>query len=102
VAGTISVFFSGSDGGFGVAGELAKVGDVFEVDFLSVGIAFDFNAFLLEAFGFGGVLSVSLISPSSRLSSASEVVVFVRDVAVFAIADGGAAVEGVDVDSSSP
>jgi hypothetical protein len=83
------------------AGGLVEVGDAFELDFLSVEDPFDF---LTEALAFGAagrVFSVSLISPSSRLSSVSKAVVFVvGKVAVFSIADGGAVVDGKD--SSSP
>ena len=104
-----------------------EVGFEMTVDFLLsvVRVAFDFDPFLLgTAFDFcavvaGGVLSVSLISPSSLLSSASDVVVaFVRlavavsvpvvivDMVVavdFPKADGGAAVgPRPDTDSSSP
>ena len=82
---------------------LAEIGDNFEVDCLSLGFALGLDAFLGVPFGFetaSGVLSVSLISPSSRLSSASEAAAFVRDATLFLIAEGGAMVDGVD--SSSP
>jgi hypothetical protein len=102
VTGVSSICCSG-DGAFKVVGGLGEVGDAFEVDFLSVEVAFDLDVFLVEALGLGTagrLLSVSLISPSSRLSSVPEAVAFVGGVAFWSIADGGAVVD--EADSSSP
>jgi hypothetical protein len=101
VVGVSSIRCSRAGGAVKVVGELGEVGDAFEADILSVEVAFNLDAFL-DALGLGTagrLFSVSLISPSSRLSSVSEAVSFAGGVAFWSIADGGAV---VDEDSSSP
>jgi hypothetical protein len=87
-------------------GGLAEVGDVFGlvlIGFLSAAVALAFIVFLSEALCFGtagGVFSVSLISPSSRLSSASKAIVLLGGAEACSTAEE-AAVVGAE-DSSSP
>lgn len=98
--------FGGVASALACNGGLVDVGDIFAldlVDFLSAEVALAFIVFLGAALGFGtvgGVFSVSLISPSSRLSSASGGTALDGGINVFSIA-GEAAVIGAE-DSSSP
>lgn len=85
-------------------GGLAEVGDVFGlalIDFLTAAVALAFCVFLGEALGFaGGVASVSLISPSSLLSSTCKATTLPGGVDALSNAEEAAVVGGED--SSSP